>query len=103
MLFNEAKYDRRLIEIGQIPPDYEDYLKSLKCCVCGSREPCICTKEDFKSLSKRIKSKKIVKHTLPNVSIDFPLDKAFKSFKALTKSKDHQEIMNNYYKATDGE
>jgi len=53
MLFNEAKYDKRLIEIGQIPSDYGDYLKSLKCCVCGSREPCICTKEDFESLSKR--------------------------------------------------
>jgi hypothetical protein len=61
------------------------------------------TKAEAEAFIERIKSKKIVRHTLPNVSIDFPLDRAFKSFKALTKSKDHQEIMNNYYKATDGE
>lgn len=61
------------------------------------------TKAEAEGFIKRIKSKKIAKRILPNVSIDFPLDKAFKSFKVLTKSKDHQEIMNNYYKATDAE
>jgi len=60
------------------------------------------TKAEAEGFIKRVKSKKTVKQTLPNVSIDFPLDRAFKSFEALTKSKDHQKIMNNYYKATDG-
>lgn len=46
---DEFKYDKRLIAIGQIPIDYEDYLKSLKCCVCGSIEPCKCTIKDLKA------------------------------------------------------
>ncbi len=46
---NESKYDKRLISKGLIPPDYDDYLKSLECCVCGSIKPCKCTIEDFKA------------------------------------------------------
>jgi hypothetical protein len=46
---NESKYDKRLISKGLIPPGYDDYLKSLKCCVCGSIEPCECTIEDFEA------------------------------------------------------
>lgn len=61
------------------------------------------TKAEAEDFMKRIKLTKIVKKTLPNVSVDFPLDRAFKSFKALTKSKEHKEIMNNYYRQVDGE
>ncbi len=46
---NESKYDKRLISKGLIPSDYDDYLKSLKCCVCESIEPCKCTIEDFET------------------------------------------------------
>lgn len=44
---NEYKYDKRLISKGWIPDDYDKYLKSLKCCCCGSIKPCKCTIDDF--------------------------------------------------------
>jgi hypothetical protein len=59
------------------------------------------TKAEAKDFIERIKLNEIVKRVLPNVSIDFPLDKAFKSFEALAKSEEHREIMNSYYKAGD--
>jgi len=46
---DESKYDNRLIDKGFIPDDYTDYLKSLKCCVCGSIKSCKCTIEDFEA------------------------------------------------------
>ena len=46
---DESNYDKRLIDKGFIPDDYTDYLKSLKCCVCGSIKSCKCTIEDFKA------------------------------------------------------
>lgn len=50
---NESKHDKRLISKGLIPPDYDDYLKSLECCLCGSIEPCKCTIEDFKAVHNK--------------------------------------------------
>ena len=46
----------------------------------------------------RIKSKEIRKRTLPNVSKDFPVEKAFESFDNLTKSKDYQNMIRDAYK-----
>ena len=45
---DEYKYDKRLIDKGFIPKDYDDYSKSLRCCVCGSIKPCECTIDDLK-------------------------------------------------------
>ena len=61
------------------------------------------TKARAEDFIKRIKSKKIVKRVLPNLSINYPLDKAFKSFEALTESKDHRKMMNSHYPGVDGE
>ncbi len=61
------------------------------------------TKARAEDFIKRIKSKKIVKRVVPNVSVDYPLDKAFKSFEALTESKEQREIMNSHYTRADGE
>jgi hypothetical protein len=50
---DEYKYDRRLIAKGFIPDDYSNYLKSLRCCLCGSIKPCKCTIEDLKASSNK--------------------------------------------------
>ena len=44
----ETKFDRRIIDRDGPPPGYEKYLETLKCCCCGSRQPCTCTAEDYK-------------------------------------------------------
>ena len=49
----------------------------------------------------KLKSKKIVNRTLPNVSEDYPLDKAFKSFQALTESEEQRKIIKSHYEETD--
>ena len=41
--------DKRLVDMdGFDKGAYEENLKTLKCCVCGSREPCDCTDEQFR-------------------------------------------------------
>jgi len=51
-LKTETKFDKRLIERDGPPEGYDKYLATLKCCCCGSREPCNCTKEDFLNKGK---------------------------------------------------
>ena len=48
----ETKFDKRLVERDGKPPGYDKYLATLRCCCCGSREPCNCTKEDFLNKKK---------------------------------------------------
>jgi len=43
----EIKLDKRLVERDVKPPGDDKYIASLRCCCCGSREPCECTREDY--------------------------------------------------------
>jgi hypothetical protein len=42
-MLDEAKYDKRIVNLNNPPPGYDEYIKSLHCCLCGSVDSCNCT------------------------------------------------------------
>ncbi len=60
------------------------------------------TRIDAENIIERIKTGKIAKRVIPNRSEEFPDDKALESFKALVRSKEQKEIIDDFYRAKNG-
>ena len=57
MSIEHTNYDNRRINLQNPPPEYKEYLNSLRCCICGSMEKCKCT--GFKISPKVVKQTEV--------------------------------------------
>ena len=51
-MLDEVKYDKRVVNLHNPPTGYDDYIKSLRCCLCGSTDKCDCVVVKFQPKPK---------------------------------------------------